>query len=562
MEKYIRLIAAFSITLLFMACSNDDDNYNRSYKEDNQNKDSDIILKERNPHLPEVVTKDIVLEGKPVTKASGPNGEIIGNSDVLLGYSYTIGNSIIGDFSNVISPIVDIKKIKAIDPEYVTPKLLNTNLTHSIAYSNFDRYEHNSSVSKKVVTGFSLNVGLFKLGRKKTTTEVFTTQTTNIANVVFGELNLDIKNSSFSLQTSEGARKIYARECLSNTFIKNLYSSTIGEILNEYGDFVLAGYITGGKAFGFYAGESTEGSDLSKREKEMNTDINASFSWKSNSASGDLNFGKGNSNLTSTGYKTQKTEIQIRTYGGNQSGQAIVGAVSLANMQLNLSPWLNSLSDVNTHTIIDVLDGGLYPLSYFVLEENFKRRFDDSFNETLEKRTKLITPYIEVVKVYVRTTASGEPLYDVAAVLNTRQGDKIVLSDGKASTRSDAELKANNDNTTFMQKVDAIVAQKRSYFDLGFRTNAGVKLNPTMRTPLCININGFNETTMYRYKNVKTGMEYIYDTTRRIAFSHLTDTIDEDWILDDYGIRDWIESLPVKSISMATLANSYKIIGL
>lgn len=57
-------------------------------------------------------------------------------------------------------------------------------------------------------------------------------------------------------------------------------------------------------------------------------------------------------------------------------------------------------------------------------------------------------------------------------------------------------------------------------------------------------------------------MEYIYDTTRRIAFSHLTDTIDEDWILDDYGIRDWIESLPVKSISMATLANSYKIIGL
>lgn len=136
-------------------------------------------------------------------------------------------------------------------------------------------------------------------------------------------------------------------------------------------------------------------------------------------------------------------------------------------------------------------------MSYFVLEENFKRRFDDSFNETLEKRTKLITPYIEVVKVYVRTTASGEPLYDVAAVLNTRQGDKIVLSDGKASTRSDAELKANNDNTTFMQKVDAIVAQKRSYFDLGFRTNAGIKLNPTMRTPLCININGFNETTMY-----------------------------------------------------------------
>lgn len=42
----------------------------------------------------------------------------------------------------------------------------------------------------------------------------------------------------------------------------------------------------------------------------------------------------------------------------------------------------------------------------------------------------------------------------------------------------------------------------------------------------------------------------------------IVDTIDEDWILDDYGIRDWVESLPTKSISLATIANSYKIIGL
>lgn len=40
------------------------------------------------------------------------------------------------------------------------------------------------------------------------------------------------------------------------------------------------------------------------------------------------------------------------------------------------------------------------------------------------------------------------------------------------------------------------------------------------------------------------------------------DDLDGDWILDDYGIRSWVESLPTKSISMATLANSYRIIGL
>ncbi len=562
MKNYFSLVTLFVITLLFVACSNDDSNCFDQNGVNFQNEVSDIILKERDSNLPQVITRDVTLERRPITRASGPNGEIIGNSDVLLGYSYTVGNSILGDYSNVISPIVDIKKVKAIDPEYITPKLLNTNFTKSFGYSNFDRYEYNSSVTKKVTSGLSLNIGIFKFGRKKTTTEVFTSQITNSNNVVYGELNLDIKNSSFALQTAEGARKLYARECLSETFMKNLYSTTLGGMLDEYGDFVLAGYITGGKAFGFYAGVAADGSSFEKREKDVNTDINASFNWKSNSASGELKFGKNNGNSTSTGYSTKNTEIQIRTYGGNQSGQAVQGAVSLENMELNLTSWLNSLTNVNTHTIIDILDQGLYPLSYFVLEENFKKRFDDTFNEVLEKRTRLIEPYIEIVRVFVRTSSSGEALYDIAPVLNTRQGDKIVLSDGSARTASDAELRANNDNAVFNQKLQSILAQKRNYFGLAFRANSGTRLNPAMRTPLCINLTSFNESTMYRYKNPKTGIEYIYDTSRKIAFSHLTDKVDEDWILDDYGIRDWIESLPMKSISMATLANSYKIIGL
>lgn len=559
MKQNIKLVVVISAVMLFAACTNEND---CDYSNIDNTSTEDVILKERDTSLPEVITRDVVLDHKPTTRANGQNGEIIGNSDILLGYSYTIGSSIMGEYSNVISPIVDIKKVKALSTEYITPKQLNTNFTRSFAYSNFDRYESNSTVTKKVATGFSLNIGLFKLGRKKTTTEVFTSQITNSNNAVFGELNLDIKNSSYLLQSSDGARKLYARECLSNTFMKNIYSSTIGEILNRYGDFVLTGYVTGGKAFGFYAGIASDGSNTEKKERDMNTDINASFSWKSNSASGDLKFGKGNSNMTSSGYSTKQSEIQIRTYGGNQSGQAVVGAVSLENLQLDLSSWLNSLSNVNTHTIIDVLDQGLYPLSYFVLEENFKRRFNDTFNEVLEKRTKLITPYIEIVRVFVRTSSSGEPLYDIAAVLNTRQGDKIVLSDGNAATASDAELRANNNNTTYTQKVNEIVAQKRRYFGLGFKASAGTKLNPVMRTPLCISLKEFSETAMFRYTNPKTGIEYIYDTKNRFAFSHLTDQLDGDWILDDYGIRDWIESLPTKSISMATLANSYMIIGL
>lgn len=560
MKNIIKLIAVGSITVLFAACTNEGDDYNKSG--DSQNEFCDVVLKERDSNLPEVVTKKIVLERKPSTRANGGDEDMIGNSDILLGHSYTIGSSIMGEYDNVVTSVIDIEKVRALDPDYITPKRLTTNFTRSFAYSDFERYESKSVVTNKVASGVSLNLGLFKIGRKKTTTEVFTSGITSFKNVVYGELNLDIKHSSYLLQGTDGAKRVYARECLSKKFMTDLHTSTIGDILNTYGDFVLTGYITGGKAFGFYVGTDENESSTQQKETNMNTTINASFSWKSNSASGDLEFGKGNSNLTSSGYSTKNNEIQIRTYGGNKGEHAVVGAASLDNLQIDLSSWLSSLNDVNKHTIIDVLDQGLHPLSGFVLEKNYAKRFDDTFNGVLEKRTKLITPHIEIVKVYARTSSSGEPLYDIAAVLNTRQGDKIVLSDGKAATATDAELRANSDNTVFTQKVNAILAQKKNYFGIAFKTNVGTKLNPAMRNPLCINLKEFNETTMYRYTNPKTGMEYIYDTEKRMAFSHLTDKIDGDWILDAYGIRDWIESLPVKSISMATIANSYTIIGL
>lgn len=563
MKNLYKTIAIFSVTLLFIACSNDDKDYGNIHEGKSF---TDIILKERGANLPDVVTKDIVLEQRRQTKATGVNGEIIGNSDVLLGYSYNIGNSILGDYDNVISPVVDLSKVKALSSEYITPKQLLGNVTRSITYGSFDRYEYNSSITKTVASGFNLKIGIFSFGRKKTTTEIFTTQITNSNNSVYGELNLNVRNSSFALQTVEGSRKIYARQCLSNTFNKNLYSSTIGGLIDSYGDFVLTGYVTGGKAFGMYAGLASTGSTLDKKEKDMKHDIDASFTWKSgtnnNSASGNLNFGKKSGSGTETEYSLSKTEVIIRTYGGDQSGQAVVGAVELNKLQLDLSLWLNSLSNVNKHTIIDVLDQGLAPLSYFVLEQNFKKRFDDTSSGVLEKRTKLINPYIEIVKVYVRTSSSGTPLYEVAAVLNTRQGDKIILSDGKSASASDSELLANENNVTFMAKANAIVAEKRKYYDVGFRANEGIRINPSLRTPLSIKLDKFNEATMYRYRNPNTGMEYIYDTANKVAYSHLTDPLDEDWILDEYGIRDWVESLSSKSISMATLANSYKIIGL
>lgn len=170
--------------------------------------------------------------------------------------------------------------------------------------------------------------------------------------------------------------------------------------------------------------------------------------------------------------------------------------------------------------------------------------------------------YLSIPNETTLSSTTGEALYDIAAVLTTRQGDKIVLRTGDAETATDAELRNNENASIFSQKANAIALEKQEFYDLEIRINSSTRLNPTMGTPLCIDLGKIDESSMYVYSNPRTGIQYIYDRENKIAFSHLVDDIDGDWILDEYGIRDWVESLTTKSIALATIANSYKIIGL
>lgn len=522
-----------------------------------------VIVQERDPKLPvKSVNQPVVTDGdKIISRSSDENGAIIGNSDELLGYSYAVGNSILGDYANVRYPVVNIGKVKEFGTDYVSSKALKYYNLERFSYSNFDSYENKLSRTDKIATGLNLNIGLFKVGRKGTTESLFKSSITSSRNVVYGELSMTYYNSSFSLLATN--RKFYARECLSPVFQKNLYSATIGDILNTYGDFILTGYMTGGKAFALYAGLGEENASSTSNEDKMDEDISCSVSWKNNSASASCNFGNSNASSESSVYKTSNTQTKLWIYGGRPVGLAMSGAADLKNVNFNLDSWVESLSDQNTHTIIDLAKNGIYPLSAFILEENFRRRMENTSLGFLAKNTRFITPYIEITRVFERySKTSGEALYDIAAVLTTRQGDKIVLRSRDASTVTDDELSRNESASVFKDKAAMIAQEKQAYYDLAIRINPITRLNPCMGDPLSFDLGVVDESEMLVHSNPRSGIHYIYDKTNKIAFSYLVDTIDEDWILDDYGIRDWVESLPTKSISLATIANSYKIIGL
>lgn len=533
--------------LLFAACTNEMTGPQVGIESGTQ---KEVVLQERASYLPTEWT--VKKKSKPATRS-------VQSVEEYIGRSYDIGNTILGDPDNVRLPVLDYEKIKS----RVISDFAGTTEIASYAYADYDRYEENVLETKKVSSGFSLNLLIFKFGREKKTTETFKTQTINENRQVFGEVDVEVRDQAYQISTTSATLKNLAANALSEDFKFDLYFAPMVEVLNNYGPFVITGYYSGGRATAMYYGYSSENTTAENREKDLSKDINASFAWgsqkKDSLKSVGLDFGFGTDNGNSEAYERSLEEVymQVKTQGGNKNLQCNTNAGEVGTMSVDLSSWLSSLDDKSTHTLIGIRDGGLTGLNSFMLEENFKRRMQDTHLGHLNVDA-FLEPYIEIGRVYVRATSSGEKLYKIAPILNTRQGDKIVLnSDGDAQL-TDEELRKNNDNDYFMTQSQAIAAEKGQYYKCAITANPNLRVMPLVRMPLCIELDEINENRMCKFFNEENNMWYIYDPVALTAYSFYLD----DFVLDMYGMREWVESLPTKSISMVNLYMRYTIIGL
>ena len=559
MKTFFYIIILSAVIPFFIACSDNLDLPTSQMSAiEAENSEGDVVIQKRNPNLPEVVTKAPTFE-EGLTR----NNATIGSSDKFRGYGYKLynGNYIPSDFDNFTHSILNIEAIKAYDESYVDEKYPNWNDQSSYTYYNFDDYTHFSTESKTIKTGFSLNLGLFSIGKKRTTVETFRTFINETMEQTYGEMNILFAHGKFMLLNSSGSTKVYARQFLRRSFINNLYTSTISSVINSYGDLVVVGYYTGGRAFAQYMGNAASSTNVEQRTKSLDTSITASLTYEGDSLNASFGFNGKNGNFDSTVYKKQDIFLRVKTLGGIQNEESAINTtMSLKDINIDLQSWRKSLNDSKNHTVIDLTQEGLFPMSDFVLERNFQRRFDDTSKNILLPVTRLYTPSIMITRILKKTSTSGDNLYEVAAVLVTRQGDQIVLSNGNAT---DAELKQNEDNNVFLEKAKAIAEEKSKYFssDIQISYNTTKRLNPMFRSPLCIVLENFNENGFYKYYNETTNMEYLYDPTTKLCFSFLADDGDES-MLEVYGLSTWVSNLTEKRISMATLANLYTIIGL
>lgn len=65
------------------------------------------------------------------------------------------------------------------------------------------------------------------------------------------------------------------------------------------------------------------------------------------------------------------------------------------------------------------------------------------------------------------------------------------------------------------------------------------------------------------FENKSLNIKYIYSKENKVAFSVYEDDLEGDYVLDEYGIRDWFdEKCTYKSIALGTVTRTFKIIGL
>ena len=378
-----------SLSLAFACTESDETLFDRT--EDHLSEPVEIVVQERDPSLPAEPTR--IGEISP----SAVQGSEFIQPDDFIGRGYKIGNTILGDPENVSIPVFQRLQLNAAHPAYFVNKSLLKTEPNFFAYTTDQEYEAKSNLTKTVSSGFKLNLGLFSIGRKKTMEKSFSTYDYQRSQDAYGELNIEFRRALYGLETSSLVNKRIAGEYLNPDFVELLYGLTIDELMAQYGTFVITGYYIGGKASALYLGYEYSSREATERTSGLESEIGASFSWTGSDANGNLSFGNKNSCSTDLKTRFQSVYMTLKTIGGKPSFVVSLSAQNIRDVGLDLSVWLASLADTNYQTLIGMQDGGLQPLSDFILEENFRQRIQKTHLGTV-KTDQLQIPSIQVVQ--------------------------------------------------------------------------------------------------------------------------------------------------------------------
>lgn len=521
-----------------------------------------------------------------------------------LGYSYKVGNGIIGHPENLGRSIIDVEGMLN-DPSFRDYIIFNrVRYAHSEvqAYDSYDNLAKDATTTKKVEGGFALNLKLFTIGAKTTYNNTFHSFQSTDEKTAAGRLDLFYYDSKVQIDNLSYVQKKIGYSYFRRSFTESLYNSPMTELLEKHGPLVVFGYYTGGRATALYQFNKLDGVNQTNTNRSINSLIGATFNWASDGSKKDNSSKEGDKETRSGGVSIgydggNGTEFkrshgfssvynQISLFGGSPENVYSSPAKDVANNFVNLSSWLNSLANPKYHAFVDATDNGLVRLDHLLLEKNFREKLaflqgkhylkNEWLAHSYLKEEETI-PRIEILHANWMLLPNGAPSFNQSVFfyvvtvpmigLYTRFGDIILFANeeefnnlmkkrsssflGQDTKISPEDL--SREDKEIIKKLDAMVSP---IFDCEIREVEHYAY-PTDAYRTCLPFD-FTSKEIYRYKNPKTNIWYIYDKSTKSAFSFY----DDDYIPEVYGIDRWFKSLPERAISMRLLAERYTIIGL
>lgn len=511
-----------------------------------------------------------------------------------LGAIHSVGNGFIAHPLNIGNGgVIDVQSI--LSDNITSSFIFNTEpgITTSTSeiHSDFESIRETVTNTKKITSGFSLNLGLFSIGQKSTYYRTFHSDITSKKHHRWGNINLYYYAKRIGIEKTQAALKSISYRNISDAFLYSIYSFPISNYIKEKGFLVVTDFFVGGRLSALVDYSRASNDHIESDSTFINLKINGAFGWGSDSIGGTpWHPEKAKNNLSaSIGYRNQKgngvTKLQndetlsarIEVYGGDALGNIPNSVIDLKTSSIHIGDWYKSLSDPKTHKFIDVADGGLVGIDNFMLELNFKYRVSMTLEGRLPYKKSLDIPYVEIRNV------SGDLLYlggielggisAAGTILHTRQGDDIILlnKDFQERLNEDSFEEESSLRERYRKDTRNLVSRLSKVFKCEIKSdehnyNNVLERDEFLNKGLYIRLNfSFDKERVYKYKNARTNIWYIYDPVGKTALSYYDDPNDDDddtYITDMYGITDWVESVREKKTSMKALATGYKIIGL
>lgn len=513
--------------------------------------DKVVVIRERDPDYPFTDYSAMPTTCNNIHVV--PTGEL--NFKDFLGRSFKTEYYPFESARNIGFPVIALDKfLNDYKFMYQSVPIKESNISY-YSFADFERYETKSKIQNIVNKGFQLNCLLFKIGTKKKYTEIFKLSLSNANECAYGELNIKFCDRKYELFIPNNMKDILFSKYLHSDFIRQTYYSTPLELMKNYGGFILTKFMSGGKAIAMFKSEKATATSETERETGMDSEISASIISKSSdnndsnddptSADIQLGIGRTTEKFESISSTFSKMQFSVCTIGGLSPYTQFTVAKELCAPVINLSGWSNSLGYETNLAIAELIDDSLIPIVEAIEEENIREQMIKLYSSDI---TLTSQSFEEPTIVFSYRRIYGGTQYYTD--LRTRYNNLILL---RTLFVPDSDP---------MQYYDEEIARLDNIFP-----HLAIEYSPTLGAIFPESFrheetSQFDTSLMSKYVDPESGKTYLL-TQETLTGEKLAYTVYDRTIINDYGLAELIESLPVANINdKMEIRASYRIIAL